>query len=430
MQIYLSGVVRDAHLDAVTRLDDVGVVIDFSYKDMRDERLLREALNHFKGRGMPLIATHSKSNSRGSDEYLALVRGYKDFFELIHFNADCVPEDMSSVALVDIVKLEDIEGLIGKVKSIGITKSMKLTQVKAYVSPLLPYLRTTGTVFHAWARADKASISSGVFKSSSSASWISGGRYGNTYNYVGNLRLVTHHGSKGQGKSVRLGFATKCKELGIDHDRLMADDLEAVNLWNARQWDLYAKDASLVSGYWTNRMDVKMTSKKTKSFDSKDLEHELALPQQRALASQDAGARYLRSCDNCFLSSSCPAFAPQSACRISTRPKVDTPEDIQDLLNRIIEIQGERVMFAAFAEKAQNMGANPDVSKEMETLTKLVKDTKEIFSVGGDEVTIKAKGSGVISKIFGSYGRGGGGGSKPSQSEKIIDVSPLEGNDD
>ena len=87
-------------------------------------------------------------------------------------------------------------------------------------------------------------------------------------------------------------------------------------------------------------------------------------------------------------------------------------------------------MFAAFAEKAQNMGSNPDVAKEMEALTKIIKDTKEIFSAGGDEVTIKAKGSGVISKIFGSYGRGGGGGSKPSQSENIIDISPLESDDD
>lgn len=82
------------------------------------------------------------------------------------------------------------------------------------------------------------------------------------------------------------------------------------------------------------------------------------------------------------------------------------------------------------SERVQNAGINPEVSKEMETLTKLMKDAKEITSVGGgDEVTIKAKGSGVISRLFGGYGRSGGG-SKPSTSENIIDVSPLESDDD
>lgn len=431
MQIYLSGVVRDAHLEVVTRLKHVGIVIDFSYKEIRDERALKGVINHFVSSGMPLIATHKSGTFRSSEDYLALVRKHSESFNLIHLNEDCVPSDLADRALVDLPSLDRFESLIGKVKCIGVGKSITISDLKAKASSLLPALRMSGTMIHGWGKADKDSINSGVLASASSPSWVSGGRYGNTYNYVGNLKLMTHHGSKGQGKSVRAGFSTKCAMLGVNHGLLMADDAQEVNLWNALQWDLYAKDASLVGGYWRNNEVVKMTDDKSKSLQSVDLRHELAMPQKRELASHDAGARYLRSCDSCFLSSNCPAFEPQSSCKISTRPKVDSPEDIQDLLNRIIEIQGERVMFAAFAEKTQNMGANPDVAKEMETLTKLVKDTKDILSIsGGDEVTIRAKGSGVISKIFGSYGRGGGGGSKPSQSENIIDVSPLESDDD
>ena len=430
MQIYLSGVVRDAHLEVVAHLSHVGVIIDFGYKEIRNEASLRGILEHFSSNGMPLIATHRSEASRASEDYIAAVRKHSEFFELIHLNSGEVPSDLSASALVDLDTLDNLESLIGKVGAIGIGKSHKTESVKAKVSPLLPALRATGTRIHAWGRVDKDSISSGVFASASSPSWVSGGRYGNTYNYVGNLRLVTHHGSKGQGKSVREGFATKCTMLGIDHARLVADDTREVNLWNAHQWDLYAKDASLVGGYWRVSEAVKMTDTKPKPFEGVNLDHELAVPQKRELASQDAGARYLRSCDSCFLSSNCPAFEPKSSCKISTRPRVNSPEDVQDLLNRVIEIQGERVMFAAFAEKTQNMGSNPDVAKEMEALTKIIKDTKEIFSAGGDEVTIKAKGSGVISKIFGSYGRGGGGGSKPSQSENIIDISPLESDDD
>ena len=429
MQIYLSGVVRSDHLEVVSHLNHVGVVIDFSFKEMRGDGL-GDLLRHFKSRGMPLIATHSKASQRDEEDYYALVRRHLDEFDLVHLNVGDVPNEFRPKSLVDAASLEDVEALIGKVNCIGIGKAIKVPDLKAKAAPLLPVLRAQGTTFHAWGKVDKEAVSSGLFSSASSPSWVSGSRYGNTYEYVGNLKMTTHHGSKGRGKSVRLGFSAKCAKYGVDYDRLISDDLREVNLWNALQWDLYSKDASLVGGYWKSSGDVDVTDKKTKPIQVGMLGHELALPQKRELASHDAGARYLRSCDSCFLSSSCPAYEPQSSCKISTRPKVDSPEDIQDLLNRIIEIQGERVMFAAFAEKAQNMGANPDVAKEMETLTKLVKDTKEIFSTGGDEVTIRAKGSGVISKIFGSYGRGGGGGSKPSQSENIIDVSPLERDDD
>lgn len=431
MQIYLSGVVRGAHLEVVSQLHSVGVVLDFSYREIKDDALLKDLLKHFKGRGMPILATHRSEAMLSSEEYLSMLHRYYDFFDIVHLSKNDLPKDLSDKSLLDLKELDQFDSLVGQVRHIGIGKGIEVKALRNKASQSLPALRATNTRIHAWGMVDKEAICSGVFASASSPSWISGGRYGNTYNYVGNLKMVTHHGTKGRGKEVRQDFSSKCKMLGVDHSKLIADDTREVNLWNAHQWDLYAKDASLAGGYWLQREVVKMTDEKSKASEASNLQHQLAIPQARQLASQDAGARYLRSCDSCFLSSNCPAFEPQSSCKISTRPRVDHPDDIQDLLNRIIEIQGERVMFAAYAEKTQNMGANPDVAKEMETLTKIIKDTKDIFSTSsGDEVTIKAKGSGVISKIFGSYGRGGGGGSKPSQSENIIDISPMEGEDD
>ena len=56
----------------------------------------------------------------------------------------------------------------------------------------------------------------------------------------------------------------------------------------------------------------------------------------------------------------------------------------------------------------------------------IMKTAKTVLApVSENEVTIKAKGSGVLNQLFGGYGRSNGG-SKPSQSQKIIDVSPLE----
>ena len=422
MRVYLSGATRQAHIDTLQQVSGAPVMVDYSFREMRSSDFLE---NFGEGRHLAL------TNRDVADQaYVAFVHEHHHHFDLVALAPNHI-ENLKDKALVTVASLDEIPSLIGVCAHIGIGKEHSLEDVQAAVRPLLPVLRQEGVRLHAWGRADKSAVVSGVFASSVSPSWLSGARYGNTYEYVGNLKLVTHHGSKGMGKGVRERLGSKCASLGIDHALLMADDNHAVNLWNAHQWSLFCNDADRAGGYWSRQG---ADTVKIKDLDLQKInnnESGLAHPQQKVLASQEAGARYLRSCDTCFLSSTCPAFEPSSPCRISTRPKVDTPEDLQDLLNRIIEIQGERVMFAAFAEKAQNMGVNPDVSKEMETLTKLVKDTKEILSpIGENEVTVKMKGSGVISQIFGGYGRGGGGGSKPSQSEKIIDISPLEKNND
>lgn len=420
MKIYLSGVVRTDHLDVASRLTSIGVVVDYSFKDMRSQ----EALELIGGRS--LILTNRDLSNEG---YIGFAREVSHLLEAIEVSQEQALE-FSEKSLVTISDVAQIEPLIKRgVRRIGVAKSVTLAKLKECVAPMLPLLREQRVLFHAWGRVDKEAVSSGVFASASSPSWLSGARFGNSYEYVGNLKLVTHHASKGQGKSVRDRFKTKCEALGVDHALLCSDDSFTLNLWNGHQWDAYAKDAQLVGGYWQAPKEHNMSDKKNELSINR-LDHEMAVPQKQTLATQEAGARYLRSCDSCFLSAQCPAFEPQSSCKISTRPRVNSPEDIQDLLNRIIEIQGERVMFAAFAEKAQNMGANPDVSKEMETLTKLIKDNKEIFSEEAS-ISIKAKGGGgVISQIFGGYGRGGGGGSKPSEAERIIDVSPMERDDD
>lgn len=418
MKIYLSGVVRTAHLDIASRLSHVGVVVDYSFKEMRNVDVLRVVS------GRPLILTNKDLND---ERYLEFASEHAHLFDAIELALGS--KDFSEKSMATIQSLDDIEQLISNgVRYIGVPKSIKTEDLKSKLAPLLPVLRAERIIFHAWGRVDKEATSSGVFASASSPSWLTGGRFGNSYEYVGNLKLTVHHATKGRGKKVRETFKTKCEALGVDHGLLCSDDTFTLNLWNGHQWDLYAKDSALVGGYWQTRKESAMSDKKNE-IAVRHLDHELTVPQNRTLASQEAGARYLRSCDNCFLSAQCPAFEPQSSCKISTRPRVDSPEDIQDLLNRIIEIQGERVMFAAFAEKTQNMGSNPEVSKEMETLTKLIKDNKEIFSEEAS-ISIKAKGGGVISQIFGGYGRGGGGGSKPSESERIIDVSPMERDDD
>ena len=303
---------------------------------------------------------------------------------------------------------------------IAISNEVDLQDLKVKIQPHIASIKSFGVKLHRLGRVDKETALTGLFWSASSSNWISGGKHGTTFEYVGNLKLNTYHASKGAGKNVRVKLKAKCEALNLDHSLLMKDDPKTVNLWNVHQWVLLAKEMSSVTGYLYTKEGV--SSDKQLSVIQKS--------SNSPLATTDQIGTYLRNCNSCYLSANCPLFEADSTCRITSTPTVQTPDDIKSLLNNLIQIQGERVLFASMSEKIQNAGINPEVSKEMETLTRIMKDAKEITSVGGgDEVTIRAKGSGVISRLFGGYGRSGGG-SKPSTSETIIDVSPMESEDD
>jgi hypothetical protein len=444
MQIYLNGMVRDEHYEVLHQVDQAKIAVDYSYTKTRT----RQALFALKESGHSLLASidilKMLAQAERNNDYKKLNTLMAEYAEWAHHNLDLFdlvicpqPADsqcdwaysaevmMQGIYSTKIATKPELLSALNDYLLVSTLSEVPAAEMRAVNQAM------GRPCFHTHASITKDEVASGLYASGCSSSWLSGSKFGNTYEYVGALKMNTHHGSKGLGKRVREQFKSRCKTLGVDHDLLMQDDRHAVNLWNAYQWHLFARDAAFNSG--TRLMVTKPTFQQDESTDlvvavSTSNALTTPRPQQTTLATQERGAAYLRSCNSCFLSSTCPAFEPDADCSISTRPRVDTPEDLQQLLNRVIEIQGERVLFAAFAEKAQNLGINPDVSKEVQTLTKIVKEAKEIMAPISEEITIKARGPSVMNQLFGGYGRaGGGGGSKPSQSEAIIDVSPLDG---
>lgn len=449
MKILLSGISRQERLELALEAGAKNLILDYSLAKSLDEDQLQElrdsveflVLDYDLGSswsrykslwfGEPTskqlgrASSVSEAREVALDKLTAKVSQYSAFanscggiFDVVVIPSLPIDPDRgwaellkSQVCMITARRLEDLEGLLATYSYVALHNDIDLQDTKAHITPLIASLRSFKCKLHRWGGVDKETALTGLFWSGSSSNWITGSKYGNTYEYVGNLKLTLHHGSKGAGKRVRSGLKAKCETLGIDHSELMSDDRRAINLWNLSQWVRYSQDSEKLSGYWSERK-TETTSLVTSST--------------KTLATPASAVGYSRSCNSCFLSSQCPLYEPDSDCRVPTTQKVDTPDDIQTLLNKVIQIQGDRVMFSAFAERVQNAGINPEVSKELETLTKLMKDAKEITSpIGGDEVLIKAKGSGVISKLFGGYGRSGGG-TKPSTSETIIDVSPLK----
>jgi hypothetical protein len=415
MKICLSGIIREEHLQNILKSSVSDIVLDFSvaknlsrswfeeHRSRFDCLMLEYDLNSSWSRlkylwgtedARVLKAIHKHGSLESAQEHSLArldkrVREYLDFCKDIEDLVDVIwlpyLPTLGSVRWEKLLKstkigyslssFEELDKVIHQYSYLGIPNRFDTKVIKAEMTPYIASLRSFGIKTHVWGRVDKQTLISGLLWSGATANWLSGTKYGVTFEYVGNLKLVTYHASKGVGKQARTKLKAKCGTLSLDHSLLMSDD-------------------------------------------------------RSSLATSSQFGSYLRTCNSCYLSANCPAFEPDQNCKLSSTPKVDTPEDIQNLINKVIQIQGERVLFASISEKMQNAGLNPEVSSEMETLTKLMKDAREIASpVGGDEVFIKAKGSGVISRLFGGYGRSGGG-TKPSTSERIIDVSPMESEDD
>jgi len=111
----------------------------------------------------------------------------------------------------------------------------------------------------------------------------------------------------------------------------------------------------------------------------------------------------LRQCNSCFVASNCPAFKPDNQCAFNLPVEVKTKEQLKGLLTAIIEMQGQRVAFMRFAEEMNGGYADPNLSQEVDRLMKLVANVNEMDS-NKEFIQITASrqsSGGVLSAIFG-----------------------------
>jgi hypothetical protein len=110
-----------------------------------------------------------------------------------------------------------------------------------------------------------------------------------------------------------------------------------------------------------------------------------------------------RQCNSCFLASKCPAFEPGADCAYDIPVQVKTKEQMRALLEALVEMQSQRVLFMKMAEDIEGGYADPNLSNEIDRLGKLI-ERKSNIEAEGFSLKIEAKGSGqpgMISRIFG-----------------------------
>jgi hypothetical protein len=262
------------------------------------------------------------------------------------------------------------------------------------------------------------------FTTVDSTSWLSGNRFGVTYWFRGSSMLTIDKNYKHRRRAMK----KECEDYGIDHKLLMEDDDDAIMLWNAYQWKKYA---NWVEQRWT-KMSGTGTHHVFEEFDKEKQESEGILagiddpPQESAHANSDpvqeaedlpvAATRVPTTgitisldnnpidnlrCANCYIQETCPAFnpAPDATCSISVDLKIETGDDYVKLVNKVIEIQSERVLRGRMAERQDGGLPDKTLSGELNLLLDMIAKSKEIFDTR-DSLVIKAKGKGILSKIF------------------------------
>jgi hypothetical protein len=102
-------------------------------------------------------------------------------------------------------------------------------------------------------------------------------------------------------------------------------------------------------------------------------------------------------------------FEENSTCAYDIPITIRTKDQMTALMDTLLEIQTQRVLFMKMAEDAEGGHADPILSNEMDRLVKMA-DTKHKMEQEGFSLTISAKqqgNTGIVDRIFGEMGNTG-----------------------
>ena len=290
-----------------------------------------------------------------------------------------------------------------------------------------PKLRESRMRVHGWAKTDWKSIAIWPYYSVDSSSWLAGAEYGDTFKYLGNRKMRVFDNKR---KTIRQQWVRDFEELGINEEDILADKDWAVDQWNCSQWVKYAEDMVEynTNAYWLTadeRSESTALARNEYRTDQAIIRHDAsAVVDVRDHPTQEFG----RYCSTCYLASKCPVYEKDTTCTMMANVSITNTTGLRDALGMLLEKQTERALFAMLAERVLGVGADPLVSAELERTFDLALKTKKVFD-DRDEVTVTAKGTGLISRLFGGFGKAGQ--AKPSErvpdAPEPIDITPEAG---
>lgn len=113
-------------------------------------------------------------------------------------------------------------------------------------------------------------------------------------------------------------------------------------------------------------------------------------------------------CDNCYARSRCPQFKPGQTCvYITDDVVVETAADLKRIIQGLMAIQVQRINQARVIENLDGGYPDGSLSAEMDRFMEFAQILKDLGD-SRDTIELKARGTGIISQIFGNLAKGKG----------------------
>jgi hypothetical protein len=297
--------------------------------------------------------------------------------------------------------------------------------------PVTPRLNrmvaSEGTYVHGLGVSMAEILAAVAFGSVSTGSWMSASRYGETQIWDGSeLRRFP-----ATDKESRQRYRAHIAHSGLDLDKIDADDQDEVcklAVWSWQQLEDWLSRRREVP------TEVSMESLGRTQYDAEMEESAIevsegftptttgrrrgtkaairatsALPIMESVVTEGAEhairirSESSRICDECSVSEVCPGYEEGSACAYSIPVSIQSKDQLVSLLNGVLEMQAQRVLFARFREDLEG-GVDPVVSKEVDRLFNITAQYKDIVDNSESlKVQIEAKGgAGALSRLFGA----------------------------
>jgi hypothetical protein len=263
--------------------------------------------------------------------------------------------------------------------------------------------------FHGIALTQPEVLRNVHFATAASTSWISPSKFGDTQVFDG-VRLKRY--PKKYKDQSRRRHKMLFEKAGFDAQKILNDDPVEVTRFTVWSWRRFEESLAKHRGVTPSPegVTVEIAHQGTAPVDPSGVvartEPAAPLPVLNFGASEVltlAPAGTVRTCNNCYVASNCPAYKPESACAFNIPVELRTREQLLGALYSVVEMQVQRVAFGRYTEELEGGYADPNLSGEMDRLMRLVKELKDIEdSRDSLKINVEARaGAGVLSRIFG-----------------------------
>ena len=278
---------------------------------------------------------------------------------------------------------------------------------------------THGTRFHVMGSTDPVWPRVGQVASVTSSAWTAPARFGETLLWDGHdIRRIDKADKPARKKHRHLVEALDCDPKKVeagDTEELSRLAIRSLLAWEERYGDRGVSDTPARKREVAPVQESPGTSvtprETTRNFE--EVEGRKVLPIIGLSQRTDATGEHpvemqgktssLRVCDSCSLAAFCPEYSEGSDCAYALPVHIRSKEQLTSVMSTLLEMQGKRALFAAFAEELQGDLPQKNTSTELDRFFALAEKMQSISdSRDFMRVTVEARANGgMLSRLFG-----------------------------